>query len=294
MKSIVILSGKGGVGKSSITASLAIAMSKDRKIICADCDVDASNLSLLFGLDTDSYIEWRQISTNYAAVIDKKRCIGCERCIDSCYFNTLKLIDDKPGLKKFGCEGCGVCEIVCPVKAIRLSPIDNAFIGYAKTDKGFFIASAQLLAGSTGSGKVVAEVKRKAREIGQDADLMMIDAAAGIGCPVIASVTGSDYAVLVTEPTPSGYEDMLRALEIVDHFRIKKGIIINKYDLNEEYSKKIESFAEKNNIRIISKIPFNRAFVEAMTRMVPIIGYGQKYDDLFRDVKHIIVEEMAR
>jgi MinD superfamily P-loop ATPase len=294
MKSIIILSGKGGVGKSSIAASLAVAFCKDKKIVCADCDVDASNLSLLFGLDTEKYAEWNALSTNQTAFIDGEKCIGCGKCVDSCYFNAINIINNKPRVNEFGCEGCGVCELVCPTKAIKLSNINNAFIGYAKTNKGFYISSAQLQPGNSGSGKVVFEVKKKAKQIEPDADFMLIDAAAGIGCPVIASVTGNDYAVLVTEPTPSGYADMLRALEIVNHFKIKKGIIINKYDLNEEYSGKIEEFAKNNNITIIAKIPFDKAFINAMTEMIPIIDYNKKYNDIFDDIKQLIIKEMAR
>lgn len=293
MKSIVILSGKGGVGKSSIAASLAVAFSNERKIVCADCDVDASNLSLLFSLTTDKYIEWKQLSTNQTAIIDEKKCIGCGKCIDVCYFHALEFKENIPKVNEFGCEGCGACELICPVNAVTLQDIDNAYVGYAKTNYDFNISSAQLLPGNSGSGKVVSEVKKKAKEIEPKADLMIIDAAAGIGCPVIASVTGNDYAILVTEPTPSGYEDMLRALEIVNHFRIKKGIIINKYDINKEYSEKIESFAEKNRIKIIAKILFDNAFVKAMTEMIPIIDYDKKYKRIFKDAKDKIIEKIG-
>jgi len=121
---------------------------------------------------------------------------------------------------------------------------------------------------------------------------MIIDAAAGIGCPVIASVTGNDYALLVAEPTPSGYFDMLRALDIVEHFKIKKGIIINKYDINMEFSEKIESYARRNSIKIIAKIPFDKAFVMAMTQMVPIADYDKRYGAIFRDIAHAVGREM--
>jgi MinD superfamily P-loop ATPase len=292
MKSIIILSGKGGVGKSSITASLAVAFSKDKKIVCADCDVDASNLSLLFSLSTDKYKEWDPLSTNQTAIVDKNKCMGCRKCVDICYFKALEFKDNIPKVSEFGCEGCGACELICPVNAIKLEKINNAYIGYAETKYSFKISSAQLFPGNSGSGKVVFEVKRKSKEIEPKADFMIIDAAAGIGCPVIASVTGNDYAVLVTEPTPSGFEDMQRALDIVDHFKIKKGIIINKYDINEEYSKKIEDFAKKNKIRIIAKIPFDKNFVKAMTEMIPIIDYDKKYNDIFEDIKCKIINEL--
>lgn len=292
MKSIVILSGKGGVGKSSITASLAKVFSRYDKIVCADCDVDASNLSLLFGLETKDYVEWILLSTNQKAVVDENKCIGCMKCIQSCYFNALHLIDDKPKLKKFGCEGCGVCELVCPTKAIKLENINNAFIGYANIKNDFYVVSAQLLAGNSGSGKVVFEVKQKAKKISPNSGFMIIDSAAGIGCPVISSVSGSDYAVLVTEPTPSGYNDLLKALDVVNHFKIKCGIIINKFDLNEEYTKKIKKFSEDNNINIIAQIKFDKSFVYAMTKMIPVIEYDNKYEIIFEDIRLKIIEDM--
>lgn len=292
MKSIIVLSGKGGVGKSSIAASLAEIFSKEKKIVCADCDVDASNLSLLFGLRTDDYAEWVPLSTNQEAIVDIDKCTGCGRCIESCYFKALEWDDEKPSLKKHGCEGCGVCELVCPIKAIRLVPINNAFIGYAKTGKGFFIASAQLEPGNSGSGKVVFEVKKKATDISPSADIMIIDSAAGIGCPVIASVSGSDYAVLVTEPTPSGYNDMLRALEVVEHFKIRSGLIINKYDLNAEMTGKIESFAKEKGMPVLCKMPFDRSFVKAMNEMKPIIEYDHSYQKIFEDIMRGLEKEM--
>lgn len=292
MKSIVVLSGKGGVGKSSVTASLAVALSKDKTIVCADCDVDASNLSLLFALSEDEYIEWNPLSTNQIAVVDKEKCISCGQCVNTCYFNALEFQDNIPKVSEFGCEGCGACELICPQGAIKLKDIDNANIGYAKTRYGFLIASAQLEPGNSGGGKVVAEVKKKAKDIKPNADLLIVDSSAGIGCPVIASVTGNDYAIIVTEPTPSGFSDLKKALEVVDHFRIKKGIIINKFDLNNKFTEKICSFADDNQIKILKKIPFDKDFVHAMTEMIPIIDYKKKYKSIFEDIKDQVLSEV--
>ncbi|MFP4656485.1 MAG: ATP-binding protein [Candidatus Woesearchaeota archaeon] len=293
MKSIVVLSGKGGVGKSSITASLAVALSKEKNIVCADCDVDASNLSLLFALSEDKYEEWIPLSTNQTAIVDQKECIGCGKCIDTCYFDALKLKDNIPVVNEFGCEGCGACELICPVDAIKLKNIDNAHIGHAKTRYGFSIASAQLEPGNSGSGKVVAEIKKKAKKISPNADMIIVDASAGIGCPVIASVTGNDYAIIVTEPTPSGFSDLKKALEVVNHFKIKKGIVINKSDLNEEHTEKICNFAEENQIKILEKIPFDKDFVHAMNAMVPVIDYNKKYEIIFDDIKKEAMTELT-
>jgi len=294
MKSIVVLSGKGGVGKSSISASLAVAFSKDNKIICADCDIDASNLALLFSLNTDKYVTWKPLSTNQIAIVDKEKCIGCGKCIEACYFHALKLKNNIPQVNKFGCEGCGACELVCPQNAIKLKNINNAHIGYAKTNYGFLIVSAQLSPGNSGSGKVVAEVRKKAEELSKNVEYMIIDSAAGIGCPVIASINGNDYAIIVTEPTPSGFSDMKKALDIVNHFNIPKGIIINKFDLNKEYTKKIELFAKTNKIQVLKKIAFDKDFVNAITEMIPIIDYKQEYDSIFKNIKNKVIQELEK
>lgn len=292
MKSLVVLSGKGGVGKSSIISSLAVVLSYDKKIICADCDVDASNLSLLFGLSESDYSSWSPLSTNQVAVIDKQTCISCGKCVDICYFDALKLDNDFPVVGKFSCEGCGACEIVCPVSAIHLQDINNANIGFAKTEFGFNVVSAQLLPGNSGSGKVVSQVKSKAVNLCSDADILLIDSAAGVGCPVISSVNGADFAILVTEPSPSGFSDLKKALDILNHFNIRAGLIINKFDLNSEYDDKISSFAKDNDISILKKIPFDKKFVDSMTEMCPLVKFDPSYESLFLDIKESILSKL--
>ena len=171
-KIITILSGKGGTGKSSITASLAIVIARHKKIICADCDVDAANLALVFGIKEGEYKEWTALSAAQKAEFDHDKCTSCKKCYENCYFNAIDWIQNKPVLKEFGCEGCGVCELVCPVQAVRLIDIDNAKIGHAETKYGFKIVSAQLKIGESGSGKVVNEVKKKARQLAAGAEIM--------------------------------------------------------------------------------------------------------------------------
>lgn len=287
MKKITIVSGKGGVGKSSITASLAIALSRQKKIICADCDVDASNLALVLGIKKMNK-EWK-LKTSQKAVFDLNRCISCKKCYDYCYFNAIEWYNNKPKLKEFGCEGCGVCALVCVKKAIKLVDVANAKLGYAKTKYGFKIVSGQLEIGESGSGKIVAEVKRLAVQNAKDADIMLIDAAAGIGCPVIASIAGSNYVIAVTEPTPSGFSDLRRVLDVVNHFKIKHGLIINKYDINKNFTKNIEDFAKKNKIKILAKIPYNKDFVNALVNLTPIIIYNPKFEHLFNKIINNII-----
>ncbi len=284
MKNITILSGKGGVGKSSITASLAIALSKKNKIILADCDVDAPNLALVFGKRQESFLEWNDISTKQEAKFDLKKCNSCQKCFDACHFRAIKWIDNKPRLKKFSCEGCGVAEVICSENAIKLVDVNNAEIGYVHSGYGFNIVSSQLKIGESGSGKLVAEVKNKASKLENNVDIILVDSAAGIGCPVIASVSGSDYCILVVEPTPSSMYDMKKALEIVYHFQIASGIIINKFDINKKHLKEIEKFAEKENIDIISRLPYHKDFVKALLDMKPIIELNSDIAEIFYDM----------
>lgn len=292
MKTLAVLSGKGGVGKSSITASLALALSKQRKIICADCDVDASNLALIFGINDEDYAEWNSISTNQKAIFDLKKCNSCGKCAETCYFRAISWKDNKPALEEFGCEGCGACEIICPQKAIELVDVKNAKIGYADSGRGFRIVSAQLGIGQSGSGKVVFEARKKAKELAEDAEIMLMDSSAGIGCPVIASVTGSDFAVLVTEPTPSGFSDFKRALDVIKHFNIPFGAVINKFDLDETYSETIRDFVEKNNGTLLMKIPYDRTFADALVNMVPIAESSEKYRDLFDELAENLLRRL--
>ncbi len=281
MRTITILSGKGGVGKSSITASLAVVLSRKQKIICADCDVDASNLALVFGIREKDYVEWESLSTNKKAEFDLEKCNSCGKCHENCYFDAIEFEDDKPRLKEFSCEGCGVCELVCPADAVSMVDIDNAKIGYADTRYGFSVVSAQLDIGGSGSGKVVSEVKKKARALAGDTEIMLVDSAAGIGCPVIASVAGSDHAIVVAEPTPSGFSDMKRAIEVVSQFRIPYSIIINKFDLSTEFTREIDDFAMDKSAEVILKIPYDIAFAQALVKMVPIVEHDTRFEIFF-------------
>lgn len=292
MKTISILSGKGGTGKSSITASLAITLSRSKKIICADCDVDASNLGLVFGIKVSANKEWGELSTMKKAVFDYNKCNSCKKCLDNCYFKAIDFKNNKPILKEFSCEGCGVCKMVCPENAIKLVDVVNAKIGYAETKYGFKVVSAQLSIGGSGSGKVVAEVKSKAKKIAERADIMLIDSAAGIGCPVIASVSGSDYCILVVEPTPSGLFDMKRAYETVKHFGISSGIIINRFDLNAEYCERIEQFAKNNKMNVLGKLPYDKDFVKALVDMTPVINISDVQKKLFSNISDKLQQEL--
>ncbi len=288
MKVITILSGKGGVGKSSVTSSLAVTAAKDRKVTAADCDVDASNLALVLGLRDGDMNEWEWTETSEKAVLDGKKCTHCGKCRDVCRFSAIDW-DGKRNVPVFNgllCEGCGTCLIACPEKAISLKKVKNARIGVGKTGYGFEVVTGQLKMGESGSGKVVTEVKQKAGKIAKEkgSEILFVDSAAGIGCPVIASVNGSDFVVAVTEPTPSAFRDLERALMVVEHFSILYGIVINKWDLNPEFSGEIERFAKSRGIPVLGKIPYDRRFVEALVNLKPVVTYGKKYEKLFGEI----------
>jgi len=287
MKIITIFSGKGGTGKTTVASCLAVMLSREKKIAVADCDVDAPNLGLSLGLKEKDYSSFIKIRASEKAELIKEKCTGCKKCLNVCSFNAIKW-DKKQNIPVFDdllCEGCGTCVIVCPENAIKLRKIENATISVGKA-YGFGIVSGQLKIGESGSGRIVMEVKRKAMEIArkENAELILVDSAAGIGCPVIASVNGSDYVIAVTEPTPSALSDLMRGLKIVNHFGIPCGIVINKYDLNKEFSNKIEEFAHKNKIPILGKIPYNRKFVDALVNLKPAVVYNKRFELLFKKI----------
>jgi len=171
-----------------------------------------------------------------------------------------------PSFNKYLCEGCGTCALVCPTKAISLKKVKNATLRIANTSFGFSLVSAQLEVGESGSGKVVSEVRKKAEEIGtnQNADVILIDGAPGIGCPVIASLQGADVVVAVTEPTPSALSDLSRLVALTKHFRIETKLVINRYDLNPQMTESIKQYAEEQNLQIISTIPYDERFIKAL------------------------------
>ena len=288
MKTLTVLSGKGGTGKTTLSASLAVLLSKRKKIIAADCDADAPNLSLALGLREGDFFSWQDVETNEKAVLDEKKCIGCKKCLDVCNFSAISWDKNKnkPIFNSMLCEGCGACQLVCPKNAIKLVKIKNGKIGSAKTKYNFNLISGQLKIGATGSGKIVSLIKEKAELLGkkEKAEIMLLDSAAGVGCPVIASIQGSDFIIAVTEPTPSALNDLKRALRTVEQFRISYGIVINKFDLNKNFSKKIENFLKKNNIPLLGKLPYDKKFVEALVNLKPIVEYDKKFIGLFKNI----------
>jgi MinD superfamily P-loop ATPase len=280
---INVLSGKGGVGKSTVASSIASLLARKEKIVAVDCDVDTPNLGLFFGLKEKDF-DKKEVKTSEKAVLNPEKCSKCGKCVDACVFSAISW-SDGPVFNRFLCEGCGACALVCPENAIKMVEVKNAWIGHAST-KNLTIVGGQLKPGESESGIVVAKVKQVAEQMAskQGVKEMIIDSAAGIGCPVIASVKGSDYVIAVTEPTPSALSDLKRALQVVEHFGVPYGVVVNKWDLNEKMTCKIQEFAKSKNSRVIGKIPYDKAFVQALVELKPAVEFDKKFEPVFKEI----------
>jgi MinD superfamily P-loop ATPase len=268
MKQITILSGKGGTGKTSIAASLAVLA---RKAVLADCDVDAPDLHMLLHPEV---VEMQQFKGSKIAVINETKCIRCGLCRDKCFFGA---ITDNLKVDLIACEGCSVCRIVCPADAITLTERVSGSAYISKTKYGF-MSHAMLHPGESNSGKLVTLVRQNAKILAEKerSSLIIIDGSPGIGCPVIASVTGVDAALVVTEPTLSGIHDLERVLELLDRFSVAPFVCINMYDINVDNTSKILSFCRQNGADVVGVIPFDSSITQAMVNGRTIVEYSPK------------------
>jgi len=265
MKQIAIISGKGGTGKTVLTASFASLA--DNKVM-VDCDVDAADLHLLLHPIVK---EKQEFTGGKTANIDLKLCIECGKCIEVCRFDA---INDDFEVDPIACEGCALCSYICPAEAIVMkdNKSGNWFISETKYGP---LVHAKLNIAEENSGKLVAKVRQIAKEIAEQNDMnyVIIDGPPGIGCPVIASLTGVNTAVIVTEPTLSGIHDMKRVFEVASHFEIDTKVIVNKYDLNEDKTESIKSICEEENVDLVGLIPFSREVSESIVKGLPIVEY---------------------
>lgn len=287
MKTVTVLSGKGGVGKSSITASIAVLLAENHKLITVDCDVDAPNLALVLGVIEDNSKLIDCVCSDQNVKLIKENCNKCQECAKVCKFQAIRMDGEGfPVINNLLCIGCGACTLACDEDALILESVEIAGIKVGETNYGFPNVSAQLNIGKSGSGNVVNNIKIWASEIAEtvNAEYMIIDSAAGIGCPVIASVKGSDYVLLVTEPTPPAFWDLKRALDIVNHFNIPYGVIINKHDINNDFTREIEEYFTANKIPILGKIPFDKKFVYALVNLKPAVVFEPEYTGKFLEI----------
>ncbi|MDH5449969.1 MAG: 4Fe-4S binding protein [Candidatus Bathyarchaeota archaeon] len=266
LKQITVLSGKGGTGKTIITASFAVLA---HDVMIGDCDVDAPNLHMLLH---PQIMKTQEFKGPKLAVIDRTKCTECGLCQNSCRFDA---INGSLQIDPFSCEGCSVCVVVCPEEAISLQERISGYAFISKTKYGP-MSHARLDPGEANSGKLVTLVRHNARQTAEEENhnLILIDGPPGISCPVIASVTGVDAGLVVTEPTLSGIHDLRRALELLNHFNVLPLVCVNKYDINRENTERIVKFCEKNKVEVAGKIPFDPIVTEAMVAGKTIVEHS--------------------
>ena len=262
MKQLLILSGKGGTGKTTVAGAF-ISLSKAKAY--ADCDVDAPNLHLIMKSSNKPFI--KDYFGLPKANINQDSCIECGKCMDSCRFDAINQ-NDSYMVDDFSCEGCGVCEFVCPVNAITMDKSLAGELILYKSDVVF--STAKLKMGSGTTGLLVSEVKKQMKDNAVDCEFAIIDGSPGIGCPVIASISGVDMVLIVTEPSLSGISDMERILKTVANFGPKVAVCINKYDTNIDITETIEEYCKNNNISYVGRIPYDKAAYTAANKEVNI------------------------
>lgn len=267
MKEVVVLSGKGGTGKTSIVGSFA-ALAKGA--VMADCDVDAADLHLIL---RPAVQESHEFWSGQSAVIDQGQCTRCGLCRELCRFNA---ISDAFVVDPIACEGCGFCRHICPGGAVAMRENLSGHWYISETRYGPLV-HARLGVASENSGKLVALVRQQAKVIaeGQGLDCIISDGPPGIGCPVMSSLTGASLALLVTEPTLSGMHDLERVMGVCRHFGVPALVCINKYDVNRGNSRRIESYCRQQGATVAARIPFDNAVTEAMVRGLPVVEYAR-------------------
>jgi MinD superfamily P-loop ATPase len=271
MKQLTVISGKGGTGKTTLVGAFAVLA--ENKVI-ADCDVDAPDLHLLLHPELERQEEFKGLKV---AVMDKSLCIECGTCAETCRFNAIVSTEDSSyAVNPARCEGCGACVYTCPQEALSLQERVSGY-AFVSTTKYGPMVHAQLNIAEEASGKLVTVVRELAREIAEreGRDLILIDGAPGIGCPVIASLSGVDLALIVTEPTLSGLHDLGRILDVATHFGIGSVICINKYDLSEKNSERIAAFCRQRGVEIVGKIPYDPVVTEAMVAGMPVVEFSE-------------------
>ena len=264
MKQLTIISGKGGTGKTTLTAAFAHLAGNP---VIADCDVDAADLHLLL---TPEIRKQELFHGNPVAAIDNERCTQCGLCESTCRFGAIQTLEVDP----ISCEGCGICAYVCPEKAIIMKERLSGRWYISDTKDGPMV-HAKLGIAAENSGKLVSLVRQQAKELAETEkkNLVLIDGPPGIGCPVIASIGGVDLVLVVTEPTLSGLHDLKRILDVAKHFTIPAMVCINKCDINPENTRIIEEYCEEQGVAIAGKIPYDAAVTRAMISVLSVLEY---------------------
>lgn len=267
---LAIISGKGGSGKSSITASF---ISLARQVVAIDCDVDASNLPLLFPhqiIEQENFVSGQQIK------IDPARCIGCGVCMDSCAFHAIRMSEAGIAVANdLLCESCGLCPRLCPCQAISITEEAKSLIYTSRFESGIMV-HGDLYPGDDNSGKMIARLRQIGDRVMSDHDisLQILDGPPGIGCPVLSTVTGMDKVIIVSEPTLSGMSDLQRAYRVASSFCKEILVAINKCDINDANRNRIKAYCKEQDVPVIMELPFDRKLVEAQLHRESIITYA--------------------
>lgn len=264
MKRLAVISGKGGTGKTMVTAALAHLL--QGRLVMADCDVDAANLALLLNprpLWTKPFFGMK------AAVIDPDLCLGCGSCEANCRFDAVRPDQGIFRVETLHCEGCAVCTYVCPAEAVSMKPRQTGEILYSETDRGHLV-HARLVPGAGNSGLLVSAVKKTAFENDPESDLLLIDGPPGTGCPLISTISGVDMVLVVTEPSLSGLHDLERVVAVCRQFKPKVLVAVNRFDLSPTIARTIQLWCRDEQIPLIGEIPFDLKVIETVRQGVPI------------------------
>ncbi len=273
MLELVVASGKGGVGKSTVSSSILYFMrNQGREVFAVDADVEAPNLHLIFGVEEWSIV--KPYSEGWVAKIDRSKCDECGICREECPFKAISLRGGKHVINEVICEGCLTCSLVCPRKAIYRVRTEEGVVRAGKTKYGLGIAGAKLRVGRPNSGKLVTEVKNLAKELGGSKPVYIVDAPAGIGCSVVSALAGSNGVLLVVEPTPASLADVKRLHKLAKHFMLPSALVINKADINPGFTEEILTWARKENIQYLGSVPYDDAVPKSMVAMKPLLEYS--------------------
>ena len=268
MKEIAVVSGKGGTGKTTLTASFAVLAGGDA--VMADADVDAANLSLVL---QPQQLESHSFIASCRAVLDRECCTECGLCRRLCRFDA---IPESYEIAPISCEGCAVCSRACPEEAIAMEEVVSGHWFISQTPYGKLI-HARLGVGEENSGKLVTLVRNRARDLAsaEERKFLLTDGPPGIGCPVIASLSGAAKALIVTEPTVAGIHDLQRVLQVCRHFEVPAAVCINRCDLDEDNARAIEAYCHEESVELAAKIPFDREVTEALVQGKPVVNYSR-------------------